>query len=777
MKKTKIKAIAAALLVSMSVSALAIPSYARPIGDGLTLPEDGVVTYDFNTNENPFEEHMTDKTVTESANGTPNTVLEIGGTQNYVFQIGKGERNIYTPKHWETDYVKKSMSVRINNSGLKSTGNMSWQRIILWYENETNWLGLDWKISDYNNENGYTDYTYDTRIVAMKSGLANSASDTSETVLAKWADLKYSGKKMLVGDRADWLRLDVTYAAKDKIELSLYKENNSDEKYVNTNITTNFDAYDIKTASQVSTTSYFADCDLRKDLFGIAGVNYDTNVGYYDDLTLTLDVDSAKAINFKNDYADLFTLDADGLYNSFKTGSADYTATIARVKEAYAIYAAFSDTAKEALETEGAKLEDLLGVEKKASAYMGNDINIDFEDGLPASSHIDLKTDYASTTTSNRQYLSVVENPSADSGNNSANVVSLASDPDGNIEMVHKIKFTDAHATNYLNTVSFKMYYPSVHSNNGNVTKIYLNYNESADISKTDFLAFYSDGTTAPLQFYVKQYDAENSKWRDNQWSNPIKVNGTTDSIGTMQGQWYTVNMTYTATGVDVTVVNSNGQSSKVYNVKTNVSTNVNSIAIGRPNRAGAAYYDDFKVTFRSPYTMAMTNGAWLRDNDPTGIRFGAQNVAANELYGAADCTVVAAGALFMPYDKLEDGEQLTIERVDFKNANGAKALKAESRTDTMPKNIYGVLSNVIENDKIKKDRDFVCRTYIKYTKAGDPDGVYRYAYADADNAKMSRSLEYVVFAAANDIAGYTGDVYDDAIKALKDAGKLGGNK
>lgn len=41
----------------------------------------------------------------------------------------------------------------------------------------------------------------------------------------------------------------------------------------------------------------------------------------------------------------------------------------------------------------------------------------------------------------------------------------------------------------------------------------------------------------------------------------------------------------------------------------------------------------------------------------------------------------------------------------------------------------------------------------------------------------MSRSLEYVVFAAAKDIAGYEGSVYDDAIKALKDAGKLGGNK
>lgn len=776
MKKTKIKAIAAALLVSMSVSALAIPSYARPIGDGLTLPEDGVVTYDFNTNENPFEEHMTDKTVTESANGTPNTVLEIGGTQNYVFQIGKGERNIYTPKHWETDYVKKSMSVRINNSGLKSTGNMSWQRIILWYENETNWLGLDWKISDGQDSN-IGDYTYDTKIVAMNSNLTSIQSSTAPTVLEKWADLT-NGTKMPVGEKSDWLHLDVAYTEKGKIALSWYKEKDSDKKYTNNNITTNgFDAYDINTGNKVDTSTYFADYDLRKGLFGIAGVNYNTNVGYYDDLTVTLDVDSAKAINFKNDYADLFTLDADGLFNSFKTGSADYTATIARVKEAYAIYAAFSDTTKESLETEGAKLEDLLGVEKKASAYMGNDININFEDGLPASSHIDLKTDYASTTTYNRQYLSVVANPSADSGNNSANVVSLASDPDGNIEMVHKIKFTDSHSTNYLNTVSFKMYYPSVHSNDGRVTKIYLNYNESADISKTDFLAFYSDGTTAPLQFYVKQYDAENSKWRDNQWSNPIKVNGTTDSIGTMQGQWYTVNMTYTATGVDITVVNSNGQSSKVYNVKTNGSTNVNSIAIGRPNRAGAAYYDDFKVTFRSPYTMSMTNGAWLRDNDPTGIRFGAQNVAANELYGAADCTVVAAGALFMPYDKLEDGEQLTIERVDVKNANGAKALKAESRTDTMPKSIYGVLSNIIENDKIKKDRDFVCRTYIKYTKAGDPDGVYRYAYADADNAKMSRSLEYVVFACAEEKTGTKFTVYNDAINALKKAGYLGGNK
>lgn len=776
MKKTKIKAIAAALLVSMSVSALAIPSYARPIGDGLTLPEDGVVTYDFNTNEKPFEEHMTDKTVTESANGTPNTVLEIDGTKNYVFQIGKGERNIYTPKHWETDYVKKSMSVRINNSGLKSTGNMSWQRIILWYENETNWLGLDWKISDGQDSN-IGDYTYDTKIVAMNSNLTSIQRSTAPTVLEKWADLT-NGTKMPVGEKSDWLHLDVAYTEKGKIALSWYKEKDSDKKYTNNNITTNgFDAYDINTGNKVDTSTYFADYDLRKGLFGIAGVNYNTNVGYYDDLTVTLDVDSAKAINFKNDYADLFTLDADGLFNSFKTGSADYTATIARVKEAYAIYAAFSDTAKESLETEGAKLEDLLGVEKKASAYMGNDININFEDGLPASSHIDLKTDYASTTTYNRQYLSVVANPSADSGNNSANVVSLASDPDGNIEMVHKIKFTDSHSTNYLNTVSFKMYYPSVHSNDGRVTKIYLNYNESADISKTDFLAFYSDGTTAPLQFYVKQYDAENSKWRDNQWSNPIKVNGTTDSIGTMQGQWYTVNMTYTATGVDITVVNSNGQSSKVYNVKTNGSTNVNSIAIGRPNRAGAAYYDDFKVTFRSPYTMSMTNGAWLRDNDPTGIRFGAQNVAANELYGAADCTVVAAGALFMPYDKLEDGEQLTIERVDVKNANGAKALKAESRTDTMPKSIYGVLSNVIENDKIKKDRDFVCRTYIKYTKAGDPDGVYRYAYADADNAKMSRSLEYVVFACAEEKTGTKFTVYNDAINALKKAGYLGGNK
>lgn len=770
MKKTKIKAIAAALLVSMSVSALAIPSYAKTIGDGLTIPEDGVVTYDFNTNENPFEEHRTGGTV-ETANGTPNTVLEIGGIQNYVFQIGKGERNIYTPKNWETDYTKKSMSVRINNSGLRHTGNMSFQRIILWYENETNWLGLDWKISD-TPEATRADYTYDTKIVAMKSGLANSASATSETVLEKWEDLKYNGKKMLVGDKADWLRLDVTYAAKDKIELSLYKENNPDEKYVNANITTkSFDAYDIKNATKVSDSStYFADNDLRKGLFGIAGVNYDNNVGYYDDLTVTLDTDSAKILKFKTDNADALALDADGFYEQFKTDYSAYTANLVKVKAAYTEFSALADSIKAQLTSEKSLLNDLLFVEKKALAYLGNDIYIDFEDGLSVDKHIALITEYGNS--GGRTELSVVTNP-LKTGNTSEKVVQLAIDGwTGSSNMIHKIRLTDVNSSNYIDTVSFKMYYGS-HKNSGSGTRFYLNYTEDKDISKTDYLSFFSDGPDQNMQFYVDKYNSEKSAY-DRRWGS--QISGDKSALELMQNQWYTVNIKYTAAGVAITIVNSAGNSTDTFNVDINNPENSKIFAIGMPQIANG-YFDDFKVTFRSPYTMAMTNGAWLRNDATPGIRFGAQNIAANELYGASDCTVVAAGALFMPYDKLEDGEQLTIERASVRNANGAKALKAESATNVMPANIYGVLANVIENDKIDKSRDFVCRTYIKYTKAGDPTGTYRYAYADADNENMKRSLSRVVLAAAKDLAEYDGDIYDDAIAALKNKGYLGGNK
>ena len=771
MKKTKIKAIAAALLVSMSVSALAIPSYAKPIGGGLTIPENGVVTYDFNTDENPFEEHRTDETVTESANGNPNTVLEIGGIQNYVFQIGKGARNIYTPKNWETDYTKKSMSVRINNSGLRHIGNMSWQRIILWYENETNWLGLDWKISD-SIETERNDYTYDTKIVAMKSGLANSASATSETVLEKWEDLKYNGKKMLVGDKADWLRLDVTYAAKDKIELSLYKENNRDEKYVNANITTkSFDAYDIKNATKVSDSStYFSDYDLRKGLFGIAGVNYDNNVGYYDDLTVTLDTDSAKILKFKTDNADALALDADGFYEQFKTDYSAYTANLVKVKAAYTEFSALADSIKAQLTSEKSLLNDLLFVEKKALAYLGNDIYIDFEDGLSADKHIALITEYGNS--GGRTELSVVTNP-LKTGNTSEKVVQLAIDGwTGSSNMIHKIRLTDVNSSNYIDTVSFKMYYGS-HNNSGCGTRFYLNYTEDKDISKPDYLSFFSDGPDQNMQFYVDKYNSEKSAY-DRRWGS--QISGDKSALELMQNQWYTVNIKYTAAGVAITIVNSAGNSTDTFNVDINNPENSKIFAIGMPQIANG-YFDDFKVTFRSPYTMAMTNGAWLRNDATPGIRFGAQNIAANELYGASDCTVVAAGALFMPYDKLEDGEQLTIERASVRNANGAKALKAESATNIMPENIYGVLANVIENDKIDKSRDFVCRTYIKYTKSGDPAGTYRYAYADADNENMKRSLSRVVLAAAKDLAEYDGDIYDDAIAALKNKGYLGGNK
>lgn len=823
MKKTKIKAIAAALLVSMSVSALAIPSYAKPIGDGLTIPENGVVTYDFNTSENPFEEHSTDGKV-ETAHGTPNTPLEIGGIKNYVFQIGKGERNIYTPKNWETDYTKKSMSVRINNSGLRHTGNMSFQRIILWYENETNWLGLDWKISD-SKETERNDYTYDTKIVAMKSGLANSASATSETVLEKWADLKYNGKKMLVGDKADWLRLDVTYAAKDKIELSLYKENNPNEKYVNANITTkSFDAYDIKNATKVSDSStYFADNDLRKGLFGIAGVNYDNNVGYYDDLTVTLDTDSAKILKFKTDNADALALTPENLYNTFKTNYVDYTAAIAKVKTAYTEYAALSDNAKAMLTSEITKLEDLLLVEKKADAYMGNEVNIDFESGLSADKYMTLLSDYTGGAGGQKQ-LGVIDNPSTN-GNASSKALQLAQDgwSENNI-MRQTFNLTDNNSTNLFNSVSYKSYLEE-NANSWHGLMFYYYY---ADQNNYKYIKVISEGGYYKLENGMRFEGYGNSATATTSEiiisrGDFYRMNGDTKEkfASTLPG-WVTINLKYTKDGVLVSVTDCNGVTSIEQNVTKDFIDNGNiykirddgnvrcyetkaiaeskgvpenylkdadgneiaggindgrTLVLGVNKFAKCSIIDDLNVTFRSPYTMTMTNGAWLRNDATPGIRFGTQDVANNELYSATDCTVVAAGALFMPYDKLEDGEQLTVERATVRNANGAKALKAESATSTVPKDIYGVLANVIENDKIDKNRDFVCRTYIKYTKAGDPEGVYRYVYADADNENMKRSLSKVVLAAAKDLAEYGGDIYDDAIAALKNKGYLGGNK
>ena len=55
MKKFKLKAIAVALLASMTVSAAILPSKAAKVGEGIDVPDSGVVTYDFNSSENPLE--------------------------------------------------------------------------------------------------------------------------------------------------------------------------------------------------------------------------------------------------------------------------------------------------------------------------------------------------------------------------------------------------------------------------------------------------------------------------------------------------------------------------------------------------------------------------------------------------------------------------------------------------------------------------------------------------------------------------------------------------
>ena len=92
-----------------------------------------------------------------------------------------------------------------------------------------------------------------------------------------------------------------------------------------------------------------------------------------------------------------------------------------------------------------------------------------------------------------------------------------------------------------------------------------------------------------------------------------------------------------------------------------------------------------------------------------------------------------------------------------------------------MPEKIYGVLVNVIDNDKFDVNQQLVCRVYIKYRKANDPTGAYRYAYADSNSYAVSVS-EQVVKTAKN-LVSYTGEDYAGALAALKAAGYLGGNK
>lgn len=776
MKKFKLKAIAVALLASMTVSAAILPSKAAKVGEGIDVPDSGVVTYDFNSSENPLEEHLTG-TYDKSANGTSGIVLSENET---VFKIGFGPENIYTPVNWDTDLVRKSMSLRINNQGITGVGDKTFQRIILWYQDANNWLGLDWKISDDKK-------TYDTRISGKNSSLSRvSGSEADPSVLFGWKDLSNSGK-MPIGENDGWIQFNAEYTDVNTIKLSWYKESAPETVYKATlNSTFNFEkAYDITSATTgtVNSSSYFTKYDWRTGLFGIAGTgNYysaSSNtiaspvVGYYDDLSVTLDVEPAEVRNFKKTYADTLALDADTLYAKFSTDYAAFTADIANVDKAFAAFSALSDSSKEKLTSEKAALEKLIGTKKKAEAYLGNDINVDFEDGLSAETSIEMNTAFGST--SNRELLTVIDNPFKTAGNTSDKVVQLARDGEtGKSNMINKIKYTDADSSNAIANVSFKMYFKA-YKGNGQGARVYFNYDDTKEIDTQDYISFYADGANEPLQFVYKKYDTAAAKYTES-YSSAIKTADGTSNLGTMAGQWYTVNIAYTDTGFSVTLTTADGVTSRVVSKPADNTLSANAFAIGMTQFATGSYYDDFKVSFRTPYTMTMLDKAWIRDTAASGIRFGTETLAANELYNnASDCTVVASGALFMPKAYLADGELLTVESTKTANSFGKKARGNEKTETAMPENIYGVLINVIDNDKFDVNQQLVCRVYIKYRKANDPTGAYRYAYADSNSYAVSVS-EQVVKTAKN-LVSYTGDDYAGALAALKAAGYLGGNK
>lgn len=776
MKKFKLKAIAVALLASMTVSAAILPSKAAKVGEGIDVPDSGIVTYDFNSLENPLEENKTG-TYDKSANGTSGIVLSENET---VFKIGFGPENIYTPVNWDTDLVRKSMSLRINNQGIINSGDVTFQRIILWYQDANNWLGLDWKISDDKK-------TYDTRISGKNSSLSRVKGSADPTVLFAWNDLTNNGK-MPIGENDGWIQFNAEYTDVNTIKLSWYKESAPETVYKSTlSSTFNFDnTYDITSATTgtVNTSSYFTKYDWRKGLFGIAGTGtyYDENnnssgspqVGYYDDLSVTLDVEPAEVRDFKKTYADVLALDADALYAKFSTDYAAFTADIANIDKAFAAFYALSDSSKEKLASEKAALEKLIGTKKKAEAYLGNDINVAFEDGLSAETSIEMNTAFGST--SNRELLTVIDNPFKTAGNNSDKVVQLARDGEtGSSNMIHKIKYTDADSSNAIANVSFKMYF-KVYKGNGQGARVYFNYDDAKSINTQDYINFYADGANEPLQFVYKKYDTAAAKYTDS-YSSAIKTADGTANLGTMAGQWYTVNIAYTDTGFSVTLTTADGVTSRVVSKPAENTLSANAFAIGMTQFASDSYYDDFKVTFRTPYDITMTEGAWLRNTAKSGMRFGAQKITSNELYNnASDCTVVASGALFMPENGLDDGELLTVERTKTANSKNYKARGSEKTETAMPKNVYGVLTNVIDNATFKAEQKLVCRVYIKYTKAGDPTGTYRYAYASSNS--VSRSLSDIVIAAAKQEANYTGSVYTEALAALKNAGYLaGGNQ
>lgn len=775
MKKFKLKAIAVALLASMTVSAAILPSKAAKVGEGIDVPDSGVVTYDFNSLENPLEENKTG-TYDKSANGTSGIVLSENET---VFKIGFGPENIYTPVNWDTDLVRKSMSLRINNQGIINSGDVTFQRIILWYQDANNWLGLDWKISDDKK-------TYDTRISGKNSSLSRVKGSADPTVLFAWNDLTNNGK-MPIGENDGWIQFNAEYTDVNTIKLSWYKESAPETVYKSTlSSTFNFDnTYDITSATTgtVNTSSYFTKYDWRKGLFGIAGTGtyYDENnnssgspqVGYYDDLSVTLDVEPAEVRDFKKTYADVLALDADALYAKFSTDYAAFTADIANIDKAFAAFFALSDSSKEKLTSEKAALEKLIGTKKKAEAYLGNDINVAFEDGLSAETSIEMNTAFGST--SNRELLTVIDNPFKTAGNNSDKVVQLARDGEtGSSNMIHKIKYTDADSSNAIANVSFKMYFKA-YKGNGQGARVYFNYDDAKSINTQDYINFYADGANEPLQFVYKKYDTAAAKYTDS-YSSAIKTADGTANLGTMAGQWYTVNIAYTDTGFSVTLTTADGVTSRVVSKPAENTLSANAFAIGMTQFASDSYYDDFKVTFRTPYTMTMLDKAWIRDTAASGIRFGTETLAANELYNnASDCTVAASGALFMPKAYLADGELLTVESTKTANSFGKKARGNEKTETQLPENIYGVLINVIDNDKFDVNRQLVCRVYIKYRKANDPTGAYRYAYADSNSYAVSVS-EQVVKTAKN-LVSYTGDDYAGALAALKAAGYLGGNK
>ena len=464
---------------------------------------------------------------------------------------------------------------------------------------------------------------------------------------------------------------------------------------------------------------------------------------------------------FAADYADVLALDAD----DFSVKDDNYYKNEARLKAAISAYESLSESDKEALATEKAKLDEL-----SKNIYLEHTETLNFSKGdygTWTNSYFTADTTFKTTTSALRfteltgtlseTGLYTATDADATVANKSVYASQISDNRTGTTVSVVSVlddigTFKTANSAYELKSVDFGYLIPS----NTNATECYYRFVIYDYTDSQNFKAFYIICDTAKSRYAMRFYTVTEgvAAWDDNK--NYFSY-FTTFQSPYCGSRYVNIRFEYSE---DKTVI-------KLLNPETNTVGTTLTAPTGASTHPALGFtcrnYSNFHnyaivdgITMNyatmdseaAPFTMDMHKGAYIYTGDPTNLRFGVDAAKTDDT-----AEVIEYGMIFMPTDKVGD-DGLTVGMENAKNSNGAKGLlvkKTKGDTSlTLPQKYYGLLTGIASEDAVNGKyiaRAFTTRAYIKYTLPGDAEGTYRVAYSDLS---YSRSVYGTALRAAN---------------------------